>query len=182
MATFNYVDWVSRAPITSTSLSEMSENDQYLYDTIATMPQGILGWNEKTTDRNMGSATVGDWYELAGCSTTVTVGESRMIKATYYCKSVNGGASAGLKQVGARIRVTGPDTTFGLTVATVESGYRRSFPPVIHVGTVTAGSHTFSVEHAIISAVNTGGILFEATTVAPHQIVVEDLGAYVDAG
>jgi hypothetical protein len=181
MAVFNYIDWVARKPITAADLSQMSENDQYLYDQALAMPQGILGWAQKTTDRNMGSATVGDWYTMADFDVTVTVGENRMVKATYVCKSVNGGASAGIKGLAARIRHTSPDTTYGRIDVTVESGYRRACPPVIHVGTLTAGSHTFTVQHVIYSAVNTGGVLFEATAAGPHQLIIEDLGAYMDA-
>jgi hypothetical protein len=180
MAVFNYIDWVARKPITASDLSQMSENDQYLKDYTLSLPQGILGWTEKDTDRAMGSATVGTWYTMADFSVTVDVPEDRMIKAIYVCKSVNGGSSAGVKGLGARIRHTNPDTTFGRIDVTVEQMYRRACPPVIHVGTLTAGTHTFTVEHVVYSAVNTGGILFEATTAGPHQLFIEDIGAFVD--
>jgi hypothetical protein len=107
-----------------------------------------------------------------------------MIKASYVCKSVYGGTQPGLKGLAARIRHTNPDTTFGRVNVTVEGMYRRGFPGIQQVGTLTAGSHTFTVEHVVYSVPVGGGpagILFDADAGGPHQLVIEDIGAFVDA-
>lgn len=185
MATFDYVEWERRTPITVTRMNQMSENDQYLKDRIDAMPQGILGWAKKTSNRNMANQDVGpnEYIEMANFEVEVTIEEDRLIKATYKCRNVTGGNAQGIRILGTRIIIDG-NTNFGAINMQAESNSTRAFPPLIHVGPVSAGAHTFTIEHAVISGAAADGlapnVMFEATATSPHLLVVEDIGAYVD--
>lgn len=180
MAEYDYVEWSPSGitPVTGQRLFQMSENDQHLKDLVDAGPKGIIGWAQRSSDRELGNPTVGDWYNADDLIVTCDIEENRLIRATYRCHSVFGGSKKGVRTLGARIIMNGT-TVWGVCQGQVEQNYTRGFDPIIFIRNVSAGTHTFRVQHRI-AAGDITNVSWQATAQSPHQLIIEDIGTYVD--
>ena len=130
-------------------------------------PRGVMALAKNTTASQAGITTVTD---LTGMSVTFTAVANRNYKASYHvygiptvtnaCFSVNLQQGATILQIG---NTNGGVATVGTTVSAV------------WVGTFSAGSVTLKLAGQLTGG-STGTIKFEAATVLPWILVIEDIG------
>lgn len=128
---------------------------------------GVVALTTNTTASQAGITGVTD---LTGMSATFTAIANRNYKVSYHvygiptvtnaCFSVNLQEGATIKQVG---NTNGGVATIGTTLT------------AIYVGTFSAGSHTLKLTGQLTGG-STGTIKFEAASVLPWILVVEDIG------
>ena len=128
---------------------------------------GVVALAKNTTASQAGITSVTD---LTGMSVTFTAIANRYYKASYHvyaiptvtnaCFSVNLQEGATILQIG---NTNGGVTNVGTTVTAV------------WVGTFSAGSHTLKLAGQLTGG-STGTIKFEAASVLPWILVIEDIG------
>ena len=151
----------------------ISPNDTFTSGQVLTaqecnnFPFGVVALATNTTASQAGITGVTD---LTGMSVTFTAIANRYYKASYHiygiptvtnaCFSVNLQEGATIKQVG---NTNGGVATIGTTLT------------AIYVGTFSAGSHTLKLTGQLTGG-SSGSIKFEAASVLPWILVVEDIG------
>ena len=151
----------------------ISPNDTFTSGQVLTaqecnnFPFGVVALATNTTASQAGITGVTD---LTGMSVTFTAIANRYYKASYHiygiptvtnaCFSVNLQEGATIKQVG---NTNGGVATIGTTLTAV------------YVGTFSAGSHTLKLTGQLTGG-SSGSIKFEAASVLPWILVVEDIG------
>ena len=151
----------------------ISPNDTFTSGQVLTaqecnnFPFGVVALATNTTASQAGITGVTD---LTGMSVTFTAIANRYYKASYHvygiptvtnaCFSVNLQEGATIKQVG---NTNGGVATIGTTLT------------AIYVGTFSAGSHTLKLTGQLTGG-SSGSIKFEAASVLPWILVIEDIG------
>lgn len=145
--------------------SNFSEHLDYHRGRDHSLPQGVLGYAEVTSNQASLSAD----NNLTGLSVTVTVGESRRIKVTGKVQMASVSSTPD-----ARVFVMESSTELG-SVGRYDFGTNqtRGASQASVVLTPSAGSHTYHLRFFAV----TGTYTLEASSTNPAFILVEDVGA-----
>lgn len=176
MADFEYVDWQFGVPVTSTRLFKMSENDQYLKDAVDALPKGVVAWAESTTEKTVYEG--GSDVRLPNMHLVYQLEADRLYRITYRQKGVK--ANADLSAMTAI-------TIDNATVATAIELCRKHVPAGPSETFYIFGTDSSPSEVSIeVTGTNVSGgagssVRFRASSTSPRQLVLEDLGPYVDS-
>lgn len=173
MADFNYVTWTDGAPVSSEYLTKMSENDQNLKDLLEAMPQGILGWAESATETL--ATTKGVFVVLDGMTLDVDIPADRLIRVSYHHKGIK---PSGVNTSSVSIHMDGTQLCLSLNAEHKE--WNGGPWTISHVHSPPAGTHRYTVRGKKWNGDPGNPTKYRATAVAPRQLIVEDLGAYID--
>ena len=123
---------------------------------------GTLAYAEVFADQTGITAAT----DLTGLSVTVTVGTGRRIRVSAVARASNTGANSNLLYIKE-------DETTKQTASYVASTATESFPDAWVVLNPSAGSHTYK----LTGDVGAGTMTLRASSTAPAQLLVEDIGA-----
>ena len=175
MAKYEYINWTSNTPLSADRLSQMSENEQHLKDLHTEGPQGVLAFSWSTNIRN---AKVGHRDPIdysSNLDTTFTVGENRLIRATFHQTGARCTSSSGTHELHTKLLLD-DERTWGYRYDVLHGRIRAGTPDVVRVGTLTAGEHTVKPQFVIFGGSLPNYFQMLGWPNDPMYVLIEDLG------